>query len=410
MPLPLDVADLFRRELTSRGIPHETDGDGRYRLVIDGNELTVALDALASEVAADPDPLRVARFVDVLVSAAHPVPPWSEAKGRLRFVAEPAELDFSDALYEQVSDSLCRVLAYVHPGEARVTWLTPAVLIEWGKTPAKAGAVAAANMAALLSDAKVRVERVEGGRIGEFDAPTGFKASLLFCPNLRDVIEPELGWPVFAVVPCRDRAYLIPEEDEELLSALGPAAVREFEGRPDPVSTEVFLLSDDGVEAVAQFREEEEDEDGMRTVELPGGARFRVPATWAEEYDDEGNGVFYEPEDDSPTLRATVIEAGARPSGADAAGELLAPYAAKHNALVETLETGNALLAYEEAGDEDGAPVRTWYWLVADAPAAGAARIALFSLTTAADRAEDEDVLDALAMLGYELRQCEFGE
>jgi len=46
----------------------------------------------------------------------------------------------------------------------------------------------------------------------------------------------------------------------------------------------------------------------MKTIEYRGGVvSFRIPSKWKEEYEEKGGGTFYEPVQDSGTLRLNII-------------------------------------------------------------------------------------------------------
>jgi hypothetical protein len=180
-------------------------------------------------------------------------PPWPQAKAGIRFSAEPSDHNFGDTIHDRVTDSLCRVLVHVDPKEACITWLTPSVLGEWGRSRSAVAKVAADNMAALLRETPVEVEPVDQFRLGMFGTHSPFKASLLFSPNLKEVLAPKLGWPLYAVIPCRDFAYVFPEKDRDVIPRLGGVVVGEFTQSAYPISTEVFRVSDTGPEAIGHF-------------------------------------------------------------------------------------------------------------------------------------------------------------
>jgi hypothetical protein len=99
------------------------------------------------------------------------------------------------------------------------------------------------------------VTDVHGAKLGMIPVSSVFKASVLFAPAFRAYVEPVLGWPVLATVPCRDFIYVIPESDQELLGAMGRVIQQEFRESSYPVSTEVLRLDDDGIEAIGAFPE-----------------------------------------------------------------------------------------------------------------------------------------------------------
>ena len=418
MTIPLRVAALFLRELAERGIPVTVPEEGRYSLQINGLDCEVKLESLIGEFALDGDAERVTRFVDAIVAAAVPIPTkWEDAKAGLRFMAESSTFDFGDAIYETISESLCRVLVYSDADENRITWLTAGDIIGWGQPKEHVEAAASLNMAKLLERAEIHIEPIEEYRLGLFKSDSLFKGSFLFSPNLREIVEPKLGWPIFAVIPCRDFCYLIPEEDEEMLRQLGTVVVREFENQENPVSTEVFLVGDEGIEAIGEFRdtsdgegEDDDSDDGMQTIDYGEGlVQFRIPAHWIQRNDEEG-AAFLDPEEpDFGTLQLQVITLEAPgPVGGDTAAELLIPRAAEHGVEIELLENGNAFFTYVEEAEEEGEKLLIQYWVIASGIPPAHARIALFSFTLLEEFAEDEEIEELLDLLDDELRESVF--
>ncbi len=254
MAVPRKLITLFLRELARRGIAApKAQAEGTFVVEIGDAKFTVSLDNLGKDFAGDQDAGRVGRFVDAILATFEPLPPWPQAKAGIRFSAEPSDHEFGDTLYDPITDSLCRVLAYVDEEETRITWLTPSLLDEWDKSKDTVAEAAAQNMVDLLRRTPIEIEAIEQFRLGIFATHSPFKASLIFSPNLKEVLSAKLGWPVYAVIPCRDFTYVLPEEDHDLIARLGEVVVREFSRSAYPISTEVFRVSDDGIEAIGHF-------------------------------------------------------------------------------------------------------------------------------------------------------------
>jgi len=254
MTVPKKLTTLFLRELARRGIPApRAQPEGTFVVEIGGGKFTVSLDNLAKDFARDQDAGRVARFVDAILATYEPLPPWPQAKAGIRFSAEPSDHEFGDTLYDPITDSLCRVLAYVDEAETRITWLTPSLLEEWGQAKETVVEAAVQNMADLLRKTPIEIEAIEPFRLGMFATHSPFKASLIFSPNLKEVLSAKLGWPVYAVIPCRDFTYVLEEKDRDLIVRLGGVVVDEFSRSAYPISTEIFRVSDDGIEAIGYF-------------------------------------------------------------------------------------------------------------------------------------------------------------
>ena len=79
-----------------------------------------------------------------------------------------------------------------------------------------------------------------------------YKASTIFAPAFKKLVEPVLGWPVLVVLPCRDFVYVI-ADGSRLIDQLGGVVVNEFKNSGYPITTEVLRISDDGIEALGRF-------------------------------------------------------------------------------------------------------------------------------------------------------------
>lgn len=269
MSIPLEVATLFLREMQQRGFPVNFNEDGSFLVKIDHLEMSISLENLIKEYATDRDPQRITNFVEQIMTAAQPLPPWSEAQKRVYFMAEPADYDFDNSLFEPISEQLCKVLVCLLPDDSGILWITPEILEEWGQTQETVENIAEFNLAELLEKTKLHVRKFDKYHLGMFITPSVLKASLIFSPNLKEIVEPKLGWPIFAIVPCRDFCYLIPEKDSELLERVAPVVVSEYYGRGYPISTEIYHISDEGIDALGSFETDHEED------------------LWLDDYDDE---------------------------------------------------------------------------------------------------------------------------
>jgi hypothetical protein len=95
--------------------------------------------------------------------------------------------------------------------------------------------------------------------MGMPDGPSeSLKASMILAPSFERFVE-RLGWPILAVVPCRDYVFLLAAEDASLLSAeMGAQALSEYRSSGYPITLEVLRVSSDGIESIGRFPEEGE--------------------------------------------------------------------------------------------------------------------------------------------------------
>jgi hypothetical protein len=217
------------------------------------------------------------------------------------------------------------------------------------------------------------------------------------------------------MIPNRDFACLIRDGDNELLGRVAPVVVNEFQRSSYPISTEVFRVSDDGIEAGGRFEIKigPEPAAGMKRIDYRGGVvRFCIPEHWQEEHEEEGGGTFWDEDDESGTLRLNVITLKTEvPVNEETATHLLRVQAEARQmtAAIESLPRGSALLHYRLEPDEDEEEV-TWFWEVVGLVPPDHARYCIFSFGIDSDLADDEAVLEQVESIGRELRRCEFAD
>jgi hypothetical protein len=233
---------------------------------------------------------------------------------------------------------------------------------------------------------------------------------------LKDVVEPVLGWPLFAVMPCRDFVYLLNQKDQALLGRMGQVVMREYQGSGYPISTEVFEITDQCIRAIGDYQPAPErtpvpDQDGMKTIRYRGGiVTFRIPAHWTEEYEEEGGGIFYDEDNDSGTLRLNVLTfASKTPVTTRTAMSLLEARRQEDEGTLIDLGNGNALLRYTDVAQEEGEFLTIHYWQIANVVPPNHFRLAIFSYTKPTELADDDMATD-VAMMEEELRVCRFAE
>jgi hypothetical protein len=249
---------LLERELRRRGIAFaKGDDDGRWKIEVEGTKIWLSLDNVARDLARDGDPERIVRFVDSalasVVGVGAELPPWKTARRRVYWSAEPASSELGDTLREEVTETVTRVLVIAAPEEKWLTWLGPKSLATWGVARAEVERAAGENLDRLLKGKALEVESARGKKLGMVPVASALKASLVFAPSFKRFVERSLGWPVLAVIPCRDFVYVIAEEDKDLLGAMGTVVQREYRQSGYPITTEVLRLSDDGIEAIGRF-------------------------------------------------------------------------------------------------------------------------------------------------------------
>ncbi|QDU73374.1 hypothetical protein Pan97_03440 [Bremerella volcania] len=252
------VREQFERELTERGYSFTIDPESGCHLVtVDETELKVSLENLERELAAGIDGDRVARFVDTVLASVETFDDDYAAE-RLYWSLEPNDYEEKADYCEAVSDSADRVLVHLSACGTMITWVTPSMLETLGLSLEDAGRHAFTNLAREVEAATLETQDVDGVPLGYVVTELPFKAALILAPNLRQMVEERLGWPVMAVVPDRDFLYLWGAQHQGFVSRLGPVVVREYTRSPYAISTEVYRIADDGVRAIGAFPVPEE--------------------------------------------------------------------------------------------------------------------------------------------------------
>ena len=175
--------------------------------------------------------------------------PW------VRWQLEHLDGPLDDTLHDPVSDQVALVLVLASPDETQIRWISHATATEWGRTKDELLAVASDNMTALVAQAEITFDTIDGHKLGMIGTEwQAYKAALLYSRGLKEKVEPVLGWPVFAVMPCRDFVFLVPAAAQELLARVGPVVVKEYGQGAYPLSTEVFEITDAGTRAAFEFQ------------------------------------------------------------------------------------------------------------------------------------------------------------
>ncbi len=185
------------------------------------------------------------------------LPDFLVARGGIKLALEGNHQAFEDSVHVKLTRGTSRVLAWAPPDEEIVVWLRPSNLADWLLSEEDAVELGRAGLDRLLADVPLTpqvVDREHDVLVLETDSI--FKASLLLAPGLRAAVEPQLGWPVCAVAPCRDFLLLFRDGDDALIPKLSGMVAHEYEGDPNHALTlEVLRVSDRGIEAIGAFAE-----------------------------------------------------------------------------------------------------------------------------------------------------------
>ncbi len=182
-------------------------------------------------------------------------PDWVAAWPGLRLSLERRDERLDRALWAPVSPRLAAVLAWSAANEEALTWISEETRARWGVEAAAIETQAVRNLDSILRKTVLREERLGGAPVLLLDNDDWLKASLLLAPGLKGVVAPILGWPVFAIAPCRDFLLLFGEPGPELQERLAGVVAHELESTDDPLSAEILRVDDQGFGAIGEFHE-----------------------------------------------------------------------------------------------------------------------------------------------------------
>lgn len=254
---PESAKAIFEQRLQDLGVEFEIDENGLYAIKLEDNSLTVNLENVAKDYERDGDLDSVRRFADQVVEDfTQPIPDWDSVQPHVRFQLEPDDYanGFGDVLHSRVADGLVKVIVYVSEDQGRITWISDHTVSDWGVAPDQVFAMAEKNMQKIAREASIEIEEGNGVTLGMIPTEeTPFKASLLLAGNFRELVQPKLGFPVYAVAPCRDFVFLVPHTNKDSLGRLGSVVTKEFNNSGHSVTMDVLEVTDEGLSAIGTF-------------------------------------------------------------------------------------------------------------------------------------------------------------
>jgi hypothetical protein len=406
MSVSARARELFLAELARRGVtPTELD-DGAYLIELDKTRITISLENKGREFDETGDETVLTHFVETILGFKALVPSsWEQAKPRVFMAVEPADHDFGEACHQEVSEQVALVLVYVSdPGE-HVVWLTPDLLKRLNVSRERAEAHAEDNLARLLEQTPLTTTRADGHTLGLLSTNSPLKASLIFARNLREKVEGTLGWPIFAVIPTRDFAYLIPESAQPIFGGIGKVVVGEYSKRGYPITTEVFRIDDNGAKAIGAFQGPYNPPKGMKAVDHDKMLTFFLPREWEEDTDMNDDPVYFDPTDEENYLSvATQLFTSERDVPEDQPRRCLTSVAEQEGVEVEDWPGGRAAVHY--TSEEEG--MRVWTWALCGPVSPRKLGLAVFSHHEPLEAADGEEAKARVAMLASMLPRCLF--
>lgn len=148
----------------------------------------------------------------------------------------------------------------------------------------------------------------------------------------------------------------------------------------------------------------------MKPINYRGGiARFNLPPSWVEEYDQQGGAAFYEDRPDSGTLRINVMNIEKPPGKvgpADTIDNVIGQIGG--TGFVHRLPSGVVIAQSSRLANEDGNELSIETWYIGVTIASNHFRIIIFTYTTLASQKSDANVLQEIAMLNRSISEGDY--
>lgn len=145
----------------------------------------------------------------------------------------------------------------------------------------------------------------------------------------------------------------------------------------------------------------------MKLINYRGGiARFYLPSSWVEEYDQDGTGTFYEDKPDASTFRISVMGIMDDSGRAQTVDAVIAQISEAES--VERLPGGIAIAQSSCLTNKDGDELLIYTWYIGVPLAAAEFRIVIFTYAILAVHESEPYALQEIAMLNRSISEGEY--
>ncbi len=130
--------------------------------------------------------------------------------------------------------------------------ITTEQMVRWQLQPEDLERIARENLGRYSPQLEVQVvEAPEGGKAAIVAELDGYDAARLLLSQLHPKLAPRMGGDFYVATPARDRFLAISARPERLVEKLQRRAEQEFRRLPYPITTNLFLVTRDGVAGTA---------------------------------------------------------------------------------------------------------------------------------------------------------------
>ena len=243
------VVQILRRHFPDR----EVQLAGPMDLCLDGRHL--GLENLYRMVHTDPH-----RGTDIVESFLYQLLesdqllqsplPFSMAKPRIMPRIQPLsifeQLDKEQVAYQPfVNDT---AILYVIDMPNMTVSITVEQILRWGIQVDELDAIARTNLASYHSNLKLQIVAArDGGRAAIFNMQDGYDAARLLLDTLWTRLAPEFNGNFYVATPARDLFMAVSCSPDGFVDKLQERITRDYNRMPYPISSDLFLVTRDGV-------------------------------------------------------------------------------------------------------------------------------------------------------------------
>ncbi|MFH6991314.1 hypothetical protein [Flavobacterium sp. FlaQc-48] len=248
------VFNTFKTQLESKGLTIDSiDKDGFILINVEESELKVSLDNVRRNYERDSDDSYITDLVNTIVSHSSKKEDWENIKEKIYVQFFPNDFEFENLIYEKVTNEFSKV--FMVNTNNNFSFISEDDLIDWNLNLEQLKNQVDLNLDIFLDKVQIEVEDVDNHKLGMIDIEeVWLKSACLFSSKIKDLVQNNIGFPFYAVIPVRDFCYIFGEQDFEYFSErLGSVVVEEYEKSGYPITTEILKFSENGVKAMGKY-------------------------------------------------------------------------------------------------------------------------------------------------------------
>jgi len=139
------------------------------------------------------------------------------------------------------------VILYVVEFNGVTTPITTEQLIRWGVSLDDVDELARNNLTAYQPELEMQLFQGEQGRAALFNNGDGYDAARLLLDQLYEQLAPEFDGNFLVAIPTRDVFIAFPRHSDEFITRLARRVERDYRHLPYPITSNLFLVTLDGV-------------------------------------------------------------------------------------------------------------------------------------------------------------------